>query len=126
MWALGIGEAHVKTLNASGATELLTLRSALYVSDVKQVLISCSALLKDCYKIILPSSMAFFPADIHNGELLALRRIQSFPFFRSALYSISRLSSQSSATLIMRTRRRRPVPKLSPCVPSAGPACLRR
>ena len=89
MWALHIGEAHVKNLNASGTTELFTLHNALDVPDVKQDLISCSALLKDCYQIILPSSMAYSLQAFTMAELLALRQIQPFPFFRSALYSIS-------------------------------------
>lgn len=82
MWALGIGEAHVKTLNASGTTELLTLRNALYVPDVKQDLISCSALLKDCYQIILPSSMALFPAGIHNGRAPCSSPDTTIPIFQ--------------------------------------------
>lgn len=75
-------KAHVQTLNASGTTKLLTLRSALYVPNVKQDLISCSALLKDCYQIILPSSMALFPAGIHNGRAPCSSPDTTIPIFQ--------------------------------------------
>jgi len=87
LWAKGVGDVRVTTRNARGDPETLTLRNALYVPDVDRNIISCSALLKDNYQVILPSPSTEnqFPAGIHNCRLT--------PFSASAAIPVHQIGS---------------------------------
>jgi hypothetical protein len=87
LWAKGVGDIRVNTCNVRGDPETLILRNALYVPDVQRDIVSCNALLKDNYQVILPSHSEanLFPAGIHN--------CRSTPFSPSAAIPIHQVGS---------------------------------
>ncbi len=67
--SVGIGDIRLTTKNKSGEFITLILKNVLYVPQLHRNLISCSALRKDNYQVVLPppeNEKGVFPAGVYN------------------------------------------------------------
>ena len=81
--AVGVGDCKITIQNCSGELETLTLHGALYVPDARRNLISCSALAKDRFQVVLPSTDSISAPCIYKCRRNKSSLADAFPILAS-------------------------------------------